>query len=122
MKIYAITKGEYSDYHICAVTDDEEKAKTLKLIESDEYEEARIEEYDTEEPIIESAKRDNKYFVVEFNCEGEATNVYECTPHNPNKFEYAGMWKVALIAQDEKSAIKIAAERRAKYLAGEQGI
>lgn len=27
MKIYIITKGEYSDYHICKATTDYEKAK-----------------------------------------------------------------------------------------------
>lgn len=29
MKVYVITKGIYSDYHICAVAMDEEKAKVL---------------------------------------------------------------------------------------------
>lgn len=35
MEIYVITKGTYSDYHICALTLDKEKAECLKKIYSD---------------------------------------------------------------------------------------
>lgn len=43
MKIYAITKGTYSDYHICALTVNKEKAEHLKKLYTDEYDEAFIE-------------------------------------------------------------------------------
>lgn len=46
MKIYAITKGCYSDYHICALTTSKSKAKKLQEIYSDKYNEADIEEYE----------------------------------------------------------------------------
>ena len=29
MKVYAITAGSYSDYHIVAITDDKEKAEAM---------------------------------------------------------------------------------------------
>lgn len=48
MKVYVITKGEYSDYGICAVTTDKEKAELLREKFSDRYEPADIEEYDTD--------------------------------------------------------------------------
>ena len=49
MKVYVITQGCYSDYHICAVATDEEKAKLLKKYYSCRDDIAEIEEYDTEE-------------------------------------------------------------------------
>lgn len=46
MKIYAITKGHYSDYHICALTINKAKANQLESIYSDDLCEAKIEEYE----------------------------------------------------------------------------
>lgn len=46
MKIYAITKGIYSDYHICALTTSKSKAERLQKIYSDKYDDADIEEYE----------------------------------------------------------------------------
>ena len=46
MKIYIITKGCYSDYHICNVTADYEKAKRYKEAYSDNWGEACIEVYE----------------------------------------------------------------------------
>lgn len=37
MKIYIITKGDYSDYHICNVTTDYEKAKRYKKAYSENW-------------------------------------------------------------------------------------
>lgn len=50
-KVYVITKGAYSDYHICAVAATKEIAEKLQKIYSDEYSraDARIEEYDLNE-------------------------------------------------------------------------
>jgi len=46
MKLYAITKGDYSYYHICALTANKDKANLLKSIYSDTYNDASIEEYE----------------------------------------------------------------------------
>ncbi|MBR0417913.1 MAG: hypothetical protein IJI66_01945 [Erysipelotrichaceae bacterium] len=35
MKAYIITNGEYSDYHICGVTLDKEKAEMMKRFYSE---------------------------------------------------------------------------------------
>ena len=63
MKIYVITEGEYSDYHICAVFDDKKKAELYCAVREekdflnnncyifgDEY---MIEEYDTDDVNLE---------------------------------------------------------------------
>lgn len=55
MKIYAITKGTYSSYRICALTTSESKAKELQKIYTDVNlydlfpEEAVIEEFEDSE-------------------------------------------------------------------------
>lgn len=49
MKIYVITKGFYSDYHICAVTTNEEKAEKLKNAYTDNLDKAEIEIYEDDE-------------------------------------------------------------------------
>ena len=46
MKLYAITKGKYEDYHICALTSDKDKAARLKSLYSDQWYNAYIEEYE----------------------------------------------------------------------------
>ena len=119
MKIYVITKGEYSDYHICAVTDDPNKAEILREQYTDRWDVAEIEEWDTDEPAI---KGDSKYYTVDFNCKGEAIRAYESSPYSSKNIGAIDKWNVELYAKDEETAIKIAAERRAKYLAENQGI
>ena len=69
MKIYAITKGDYSDYHIIALTADKERAETLKKIYDDEWNVARIEEYEDGYKNM-----DDVYYGVCINCyRGEET-------------------------------------------------
>jgi hypothetical protein len=48
MKVYVITRGEYSDYHICAVALDRQRAERLKVIYTGGWDQAEIEEFDTE--------------------------------------------------------------------------
>ena len=49
MKIYIITRGSYSDYHICGVAVDLKEAERLQNINTDEGDIACIETYDTED-------------------------------------------------------------------------
>lgn len=49
MKIYIITKGSYSDYHICGVAVDLKEAERLQNINTNDYDMACIETYDTED-------------------------------------------------------------------------
>ena len=128
MKIYVITKGSYSDYHICAVTEEEEKAEQLKRLFSISYDWANIEEYDTEEFAF--IKKDEKCFEVlkiKGNIEVKEKNldyyemdneVYTYWKRRPND---AGIGTTVL-AKDEEHAIKIAQDRFAEYEAEQKGI
>ena len=49
MKVYVITNGMYSDYHICCVCLDREGAERRQKLFSDSFDEAEIEEFDTDE-------------------------------------------------------------------------
>lgn len=66
MKVYVITSGEYSDYGICAVTLDKKQAELLKERYSGKWDEARIEEYDTDDYKIEAG--DKGTWIYEPNC------------------------------------------------------
>jgi len=80
MIIYVITEGAYSEYHICAVTDDAGKAERLRQLFSRVGCQAEIETFDTEEvpdglSRIPINSRANIYKVVDA-CRGEL-NVYQ---------------------------------------------
>lgn len=50
MKVYVITAGAYSDYHICCVCLDKETAeKRARLFDDNEWDRAQVEEFDTDE-------------------------------------------------------------------------
>lgn len=42
---YAVTDGDYSDYHIIAITDNKERAENIKKLYSGNYSEPMIEEF-----------------------------------------------------------------------------
>jgi hypothetical protein len=126
--VYAITKGCYSDYHICAVTLDKEKAKRLcKLFDEGDWHDASVEEFDTETHADLLSGR--KPYRVSFRKNGDLYSVDEDT-WGIEYFESEIIERpkiddsllVKLYAEDKESAIKIAAEKRAKYLAEKEGI
>lgn len=123
-KVYVITAGSYSDYHICAVTLDPEKAKVLeKFYTKHGCEPAGIEEYEADYPYdrIESGCM---MYNVWFGPLGEVMKV-DSTYATYRESTYGwggGGVRAEVWAKDEKSAIKIAAERRAVYLAEKEGI
>lgn len=51
MKVYVVTKGEYSDYHICCVCLDKETAERRARLFDSIYtsDKAQVEEFDTDE-------------------------------------------------------------------------
>lgn len=61
-KIYIVTSGEYSDYHICAAFSTKELAEVFIQHAGDGY---YIEEYNIDEPIV----RMNKLWLITFNVE-----------------------------------------------------
>lgn len=123
MKVYVITKGEYSSYMICAVTLDEEQAELLKIEYSDTYDEAYIEEYDTDNCKIEVSNDYKPMWNVEFWCHNnEITRCYKVSHDNVRHGEiYASKWlnetHVFVEAEGEEYAKKIATDIYMKWLA-----
>lgn len=131
--VYVITKGSYSDYHICAVALDRENAKRLcKLFKSGYVDKPEIEEWDTEKyedllagriPHYVTFLENGDVYSVHTNICGVEyfeTGISEITCLHNGKG--APCLKVMLYAEDKESAVKIAAEKRAKYLAEKDGI
>lgn len=125
MKVYVITQGCYSDYHICAVTLDEQEAERLRKVYSETYDQARVEEYDTDGPEAKNGLDGRVPYCVCFRENG-ATSVsmsYESAEtFRPGIELYYGYDLVKLLAADSEAALKIAAEKRAQALAEREGL
>lgn len=116
-KIYVVTRGDYSDYHIITATTDEKRAKKIAKKFN-----AEVETYDDSEVYLK------QIFSINFDKNG---NVTECEENN-NDYDYPvtdrcfehknKTFYVEVEADDKESAIKIAAEKRAKFLAEKEGI
>lgn len=125
-KLYAITSGEYSDYGIITLCSDRERAE--KLVEwynrYEKYDKAEIEEY--EDGIIipdESVKP----YEVTFRPDGSIRWTSQTSPGHAVDGGYVlecfdGCHIIYVLATDEESAEKIAAEKRAKYIAERTGV
>ena len=111
MKIYVITRGDYSAYHICGVATDKDKANKIAEMCSG-WDEASVEEYDTEafDPLLQG----KKIYKVEL-C-GENAFVYECEPEDfsitdfnvvKNYYKLKGAYFVYVLADDTEHAKKI---------------
>lgn len=129
MKVYVITKGSYSDYRICGVTTDIKRARQLKKIFSRGYrgyaEKASIEEYDTDYPTNEIAE--SNVYQIEFDKNGNISDESESpfgfyTDIDEKGYEVADKFYVDVIAKTRDDAIKIASEKRAKYMAEKFGL
>lgn len=131
-KVYVITKGCYSDYHICAVTLDKEKAERLHKLFDGRYDQAEIEEWDTEATADLLLGR--KQYYIRFYQNGAVFSAVQreyCLEYfEPGikesfcfvKGKKVDLLDVELYADSQEAAIKIAAEKRAKYLAEKEGI
>lgn len=128
-KVYIITDGDYSDYHIVAVFDDKKLAnKFIKKFYIGNYYEPRIEEHELN-PLQELSKKGcNAYFinisqdgerldfvspeyasVSDFNRYNEPPKLYyPIVDYNENhKMFYMTIW-----AKDKAHAKKIAIDKR----------
>lgn len=138
MKIYVIVAGEYSDYHIITATENEEKAKSLvELINKSHnhygYNDASIEEYDTDDIDISLSNKDKKYFRVwssnrnnwSINCGEVSLDDYLSYRKCNGFFTISGIpqsWEVYCSAKDEDHAKKIATDWIAKEKARLYGV
>lgn len=127
MKVYVITKGEYSDYHICAVVDNKAKAELLKEALTDKWGGPYIEEYDTEDINIDGYLKYDEYIVDQDVTTGEMD--VRKLKKSPDYIrgaqvidEESNKLTTVVYADDAKKAIKIASDRFAKYRAEKCGL
>ena len=123
MKVYVITQGCYSNYHICAVTLDAQEAERLKKIYSDSYDEADVEEWDTDDHkdmlcgrnpyVVHFYKNGSTTVRMDWACEGQ---------FQPDVILSKYEDIVRLYAADSEAAVKIAAEKRAQAMAEREGL
>lgn len=126
-KVYIITKGIYSDYHICAVTLSKARAEKLKKQFSDEWfdddsNNARIEEF-----VLDEANPERMYGVKLSKSDGQFLSVVldEYEWHDSGEVDN---WssdeccKVWVKARSEDSAVKAAYDIYAQYKAKREGI
>jgi hypothetical protein len=133
-KIWIVTDGDYSDYHIVGVFSTEERANEFVEVESGVVEEYMIDEL-CEAVYLKLNKNYSCYRVDMTLNEGDLlfTNidpysnvvgsdndltVFVFPPKHENK-KFAGkkIFSIRVMAKDEKHAIKIANERRTEYIA-----
>jgi hypothetical protein len=126
MKIYVVTQGEYSDYHIITATTDKSVAEAVaKKFNSDSYCKPIIETYNDAETMLKPC------WYVWFEPSGSVSQVWN---ESDNYYAYGDIgtcdtprlcydkMRVTVSADTEEAAIKIAAEIRAKYLAQKEGL
>lgn len=121
MKIYVVTKGYYSDYHIITATTDEELAYRIKeKFSGDYYGEAKVEIFEDAEIFMKSC-----YF-IKFDKGGNVIRIEEEeSEYSYEQYESEdtkGNFYISIIADNKERAIKIAAERRSMYLAQKYGL
>ena len=127
-KIYVVTQGSYSDYHIVAVTLDKDIAEKIKAKFSNGWGDCEIEEYGDAEVMLKPA------WCIYFDKDGNVCDTDECDSaysysrigevYEKTSLYYGGNYHIYVVvsADDLESAIKIAAEKRAKYLAEKLGL
>lgn len=124
--IYVVTQGNYSAYHIIGATTDRETAEKIAKKFSDDSEECRVEAFAEGETLLRNLWR------VFFKKNGD---VFRCDLSDFNRDYYDQtrqiidtVYKrdydliVTVEADNEEAAIKIAAEKRAMYLANKNGL
>lgn len=118
-KVYVITKGEYSSYHICAVTLEKDKAEMLAKLFSDSMDTAEIEEFDTD---VVSRFLEHKRIYLCYYWEYKNEITVRKTDNIPNDFaphKTCNGAYVYVAADDEPMALKKASDLFAKFRAQE---
>lgn len=127
MKLYVVTEGDYSDYHICGIYSTPEKAERARAL----YHADSIEEW--EQDAMPDAPEGMTYFAVAMQRDGTTVYVrprnadareeeYDWCPTWPTrwvngKLESIDAVEFTMFARDEQHAVKIANERRAQLIA-----
>lgn len=116
MKIYAITKGDYSEYHICRLTTDYEKAKRYKEAYSDRCGEAWIETYEDNE-------NDEQMLYWQYNLDTDTLTLSETIDAEKIWVRRDGsIYRVDVRASDKVHAFKKVFDMLAKCKAEQAGL
>ena len=125
--IYIVTKGKYSDYHVIAATTDRTVAEKIAKKFTGEFvwDECRVEEFPDAEVMLRTVWK------VYFKRNGD---VWSCI-ESDSEYDYEDVGKIVdtvykrdydmivkVEADTETDAIKIAAEKRAEYLAAKNNL
>ena len=130
MIIYVITKGCYSDYRICAVTEDKERADALVKLFSDSFDNAQIEEYDTDRWADAVTVLKEKYhsYRVLLKTDDDTPQVVDWDFDLADRFDNRvqqnsrGQYWCDITAIDKEHAEKIFYDKLAEYKAEKEGI
>lgn len=143
MKLYVVTAGCYSEYHICGIFESEEKAKLyVELNDSTDYYNEGMA-YHCEETLddrLMDANDSRKLYSVNVYPDtgkmlvGEDEGYYHLTPdpyfanfheyrtYDFNKHEDVTVHGIHILANDKDHARKIAQDKYAEYKAEKAGI
>lgn len=120
-KLYAITAGSYSDYHIITLCSDKEKAYKISLLYN-----AEVEEFEDGKNL----DTENIIFEVVFDDDYKYMNCWQCFV-NPDEIKLnqvtsdGNLYKnytVFVAAKSKEQALKIARDNLTEYKARELGI
>lgn len=125
-KFYAVTAGDYSDYHIVAITDDKEKAEHIKYLYNCDngcYEEANIEEYCDvmQDGLARYSAHVHSNGKLGVSVNFDTPTEFQRGINRVGKDDW-GDYYVDVKAKDRDHAIKIASDLIAQYKAQENGI
>lgn len=120
-KLYAITAGSYSDYHIITLCSDKEKAYKISLLYN-----AEVEEFEDGKNL----DTENMIFEVVFDDDYKYMNCWQCFV-NPDEIKLnevtsdGNLYKnytVYVAAKNKEQALKIACDNLTEYKAREFGL
>lgn len=124
MKIYSVSKGEYSDYRVMALYSNKEYAEEVcnRISGYSKYERPFVEEFTLDENLEILKKGYNIYF-LRMDREGNASEI-EATDAIDNiwdwGFDIHNKLYMYVLAKDEKHAIKIVNDKRAELIANNE--
>lgn len=122
--LYAVTKGDYSDYHIITLTADKEAAKKIAKRFSGTYD-AMVEEYEDGEIILGK----ELYFVrmVDGNIDDVTEddseyNLFDTSVYHGNTWGGKSMYYTHVLTDTAEKAAKIGKDRIMKYIAEKESL
>lgn len=125
MKLYAVTKGDYSDYHIITLTASRDAAKKIAKMFSNEYDKAKVEEYEDGKIILGK----KLYFVrvVDGNVDDVAEELSDYYLFDTSVFRghmYGGkeMYYTNVLTDTAEKAAKIGKDRIMKHIAEKESL